>query len=103
MLSREKFRMSILQLSLEVVSHAKGLPLALKVWGSFLRNRDINEWRSAIEDMRINSKSEIHEKLKISYDGLETAEQYIFLDIACILRGEEKDYIMEILESCHLS
>ncbi|XP_060184679.1 TMV resistance protein N-like [Lycium barbarum] len=89
------------ELTLEVVSHAEGLPLALKVWGSFLRNRDINEWISAIKDMRINSEKEIHEKLKISYDGLGTTQQDIFLDIACFLRGEQTDYIMEILESCH--
>ncbi|WMV53179.1 hypothetical protein MTR67_046564 [Solanum verrucosum] len=88
-------------LSLEVVNHAKGLPLALKVWGSFLHKRDIIEWRSAIEQMKINSKSEIVEKLKISYDCLETIQQDIFLDIACFLRGNEKDYIMSILASCY--
>ncbi|XP_055828832.1 TMV resistance protein N-like isoform X2 [Solanum dulcamara] len=89
------------KLSLEVVSHAQGLPLALKVWGSFLHNRDITAWGSAIEQMKMNSKSEIVEKLKISYDGLETTQQDIFLDIACFLRGNAKDYIMSILESCY--
>ncbi|KAH0716078.1 hypothetical protein KY284_008983 [Solanum tuberosum] len=89
------------KLSLEVVNHAKGLPLALKVWGSFLHKRDIIEWRSAIEQMKINSKSEIVEKLKISYDCLETIQQDIFLDIACFLRGNKKDYIMSILASCY--
>ncbi|KAH0745164.1 hypothetical protein KY285_006821 [Solanum tuberosum] len=44
------------KLLLEVVNHAKGLPLALKVWGSFLHKRDITEWRSAIEQMKIKSK-----------------------------------------------
>ncbi|XP_049390124.1 TMV resistance protein N-like, partial [Solanum stenotomum] len=89
------------KLSLEVIHHAKGLPLALKVWGSFLHKRDIIEWRSAIEQMKIKSKSEIVEKLKISYDRLETIQQDIFLDIACFLRGDKKEDIMEILESCY--
>ncbi|KAH0711332.1 hypothetical protein KY289_007291 [Solanum tuberosum] len=89
------------KLLLEVVSHAKGLPLALKVWGSFLYKRDITEWKSAIEQMKIKSKSEIVEKLKISYDRLETIQQDIFLDIACFLRGNEEDYIMSILKSCY--
>ncbi|XP_075086746.1 TMV resistance protein N-like [Nicotiana tabacum] len=90
------------KLMLEVVSHAKGLPLALKVWGSFLHKRDITEWRSAIEQMKNNSNSEIVDKLKISYDGLEPIQQEIFLDIACFLRGiyQRKDEIMQILESC---
>ncbi|KAH0764474.1 hypothetical protein KY285_000345 [Solanum tuberosum] len=89
------------KLSLEVVRHAKGLPLALKVWGSFLHKRDITEWRSAIEEMKNNSNSEIVEKLRISYDRLETIQQDIFLDIACFFRGTAKDHIMQILESCY--
>ncbi|KAH0747736.1 hypothetical protein KY285_009393 [Solanum tuberosum] len=89
------------KLTLEVVGHANGLPLALKVWGSFLHNRDITAWRSAIEQMKMNSKSEIVEKLKISYDGLETIQRDVFLHIACFLRGQTKEYIMQILESCY--
>uniref|UniRef100_M1BF49 NL27 n=1 Tax=Solanum tuberosum TaxID=4113 RepID=M1BF49_SOLTU len=89
------------KLTLEVVCHANGLPLALKVWGSFLHNRDITAWRSAIEQMKMNSKSEIVEKLKISYDGLETIQRDVFLHIACFLRGQTKEYIMQILESCY--
>ncbi|XP_075080773.1 TMV resistance protein N-like [Nicotiana tabacum] len=90
------------ELSLKVVNYAKGLPLALKVWGSLLHNLGLTEWKSAIEHMKINSNSEIVEKLKISYDGLEPIQQEMFLDIACILRGEEKDYAMQVLESCHI-
>ncbi|KAH0745170.1 hypothetical protein KY285_006827 [Solanum tuberosum] len=89
------------KLTLEVVGHANGFPLALKVWGSFLHNRDITVWRSAIEQMKMNSKSEIVEKLKISYDGLETIQRDVFLHIACFLRGQTKEYIMQILESCY--
>nr|AKN63664.1 disease resistance protein N-like protein [Nicotiana paniculata] len=90
------------KLSLEVVNYAKGLPLALKVWGSLLHNLRLTEWRSAMEQMKNNSNSRIVEKLKISYDGLEPIQQEMFLDIACFLRGEEKDYILQILESCHI-
>ncbi|XP_075084644.1 TMV resistance protein N-like [Nicotiana tabacum] len=89
------------ELSLEVVNYAKGLPLALKVWGSLLHNLGLTEWKSAIEHMKINSNSEIVEKLKVSYDGLEPIQQEMFLDIACFLRGEEKNYFMYVLESCH--
>nr|XP_016506384.1 PREDICTED: TMV resistance protein N [Nicotiana tabacum] len=90
------------KLSLEVVNYAKGLPLALKVWGSLLHNLRLTEWKSAIEHMKNNSYSGIIDKLKISYDGLEPKQQEMFLDIACFLRGEEKDYILQILESCHI-
>ncbi|XP_009778705.1 TMV resistance protein N-like [Nicotiana tabacum] len=89
------------KLSLEVINHAKGLPLALKVWGSSLHKMDITVWKSAIEQMKNNPNSKIVQKLKISYDGLESMQQEIFLDIACFLRGEEKDYIMQVLKSCY--
>ncbi|OIT27720.1 PREDICTED: TMV resistance protein N-like [Nicotiana attenuata] len=89
------------ELSLEVVNYAKGLPLALKVWGSLLHNLGLTEWKSAIEHMKINSNSKIVEKLKISYDGLEPIQQKMFLDIACFFRGRYKGYAMQILESCH--
>ncbi|XP_060186663.1 TMV resistance protein N-like [Lycium barbarum] len=88
------------ELTLEVVNHAKGLPLALKVWGSFLHKRDITEWRSAINRIKKNSSSKIVESLKVSYDGLEREEQEIFLDIACFLRGRKKFEIMQIFENC---
>ncbi|KAG5598771.1 hypothetical protein H5410_030141 [Solanum commersonii] len=54
----------------DVVKHAKGLPLALKVWGSLLYNKDLSRW------------------------------QKIFLDMACFFRGYTKREVMRILESC---
>ncbi|KAH0775538.1 hypothetical protein KY290_006949 [Solanum tuberosum] len=86
--------------SLEVLNHAKGLPLALKVWGSLLHNRGIDEWKRIVDKIKKNSSLEIVEKLKISYDGLEPEEQTIFLDIACFFRGFKKEEVMQILESC---
>ena len=42
----------------------------------------------------------IQEVLKVSYDGLNDKEKNIFLDIACFFKGEDKDYVMEILDGC---
>ncbi|KAH0716076.1 hypothetical protein KY284_008981 [Solanum tuberosum] len=86
-------------LTLKIVSLAKGHPLALKVWGSSLHRMDITEWESALVRIKKNSDVEITENLKISYDGLEPEEQKIFLDIACFFRGIEKEKIMQVLES----
>ncbi|WMV59847.1 hypothetical protein MTR67_053232 [Solanum verrucosum] len=88
-------------LTLEIVSLAKGIPLALKVWGSSLHRMDITEWESALVRIKKNSDVEITENLKISYDGLEPEEQEIFLDIACFFRGIEKEKVMQVLESCY--
>ncbi|KAL3355261.1 hypothetical protein AABB24_019372 [Solanum stoloniferum] len=86
--------------SLEVVHHAKGLPLTLKVWGSLLHRKGLTQWRRTVDKIKENSSLEIVEKLKICYDGLEPIEQHIFLDIACFFRGDEKKKVMQILKSC---
>ncbi|PHT31175.1 hypothetical protein CQW23_27512 [Capsicum baccatum] len=57
--------------SLEVVNHAKGLPLALKVRGSLFHGKGLTQWRRIVDKIKDKSTSEIVEKIKISYDGLE--------------------------------
>ncbi|KAH0745203.1 hypothetical protein KY285_006860 [Solanum tuberosum] len=86
-------------LTLKIVSLAKGHPLALKVWGTSLHRMDITEWESALVRIKKNSDVEITENLKLSYDGLEPEEHEIFLDIACFFRGIEKEKVMQVLES----
>lgn len=44
-------------LMLEMVSHAKGHPLALKVWGSLLHGKGVIVWKSALDRMKKNSGS----------------------------------------------
>ncbi|XVF70307.1 hypothetical protein PTKIN_Ptkin11bG0151100 [Pterospermum kingtungense] len=89
-----------IQLSKHVIEYADGLPLALEVLGSFLCGRDATQWRSAIERLKRDSNKEIHDRLLISFDGLEETEKNIFLDIACFLRGEDKDFVLKVLEGC---
>ncbi|CAH1431571.1 unnamed protein product [Lactuca virosa] len=87
-------------LSKEVVSYAGGLPLALTVLGSFLCDKNIHEWRSALARLKEIPDTEILEKLKISFDGLKPVEKDLFLDIACFHRWEDKDKAMKILDEC---
>lgn len=72
------------QFSYRVVQYAGGLPLALKVLGSFLRGRSMKQWRSALDALQDIPSEEIISKLKISYDGLGDAEKQVFLDLACL-------------------
>ncbi|KAF3665504.1 putative MLP-like protein 34-like [Capsicum annuum] len=85
--------------SLKVVNHAKGLPLALKVWGSLFHWKDLTQWRRIVDKIKEKSTSEIVEKLKISYDGLEFEQQKMFLYMACFFRGYLKSHVLRILES----
>ncbi|GJZ51303.1 Toll/interleukin-1 receptor domain-containing protein [Tanacetum coccineum] len=89
------------KLSLQVVSYADGHPLALKVLGSFLNDKDAKVWMSTMDRLRDILESEIVDKLKISYDGLKPIEKELFLDISCFFRGEWKSRTMEIFDACH--
>ncbi|KAB2006490.1 hypothetical protein ES319_D11G349300v1 [Gossypium barbadense] len=89
-----------IELSYHVVKYAGGLPLALEILGCFLCGRDATQWRSAIERLKRDSNKEILDKLRISFDGLEEREKNIFLDIACFFNGEEKDFVMKVLDGC---
>ncbi|KAL4557560.1 hypothetical protein LXL04_035743 [Taraxacum kok-saghyz] len=88
------------QLSKDVVSYAGGLPLALTVLGSFLCDKEINEWKSALARLKNIPDTDIVEKLKISFDGLKAVEKELFLDIACFFRRVNKNMAMKILKAC---
>ncbi|CAN6580151.1 unnamed protein product [Malus baccata var. baccata] len=89
-----------LELSKKVVSYCGGLPLALKVLGSFLFGRPITEWQSYLEKLKRIPEREIIEKLKISFDGLDYNQKNIFLYIFCCFIGLEKDHVTKILDEC---
>ncbi|MED6133128.1 hypothetical protein PIB30_025604 [Stylosanthes scabra] len=82
-----------------VLSYAGGLPLALQVIGSNLYNRSINEWKSALDKYERIPNKEIHEILKVSYDGLEEDEKNIFLDIACFFNKYKLSYVKSMLHA----
>ena len=86
-------------LSRDFVNYAKGLPLALKVLGSLLFDKKIDEWNSALDKLKVELDEKILDVLKISYDGLTNTQKELFLDIACFFKGENKDCIREILKS----
>ncbi|GKB43128.1 disease resistance TIR-NBS-LRR class family protein [Tanacetum coccineum] len=88
------------ELSRKVVRHAAGLPLTIKVFGSFLCGKDKLEWVDAIDRLKRIPLKETLEKLELSFIGLEDDYKEIFLDIACILKGESKNDAIRILESC---
>ncbi|KAG4967943.1 hypothetical protein JHK87_033594 [Glycine soja] len=73
----------------DVLKYVNGLPLAIKVLGSFLFDRDVFEWRSALTRMKEIPSKDIMDVLRISFDGLETTEKEIFLDIACFFSSDQ--------------
>ena len=89
------------ELSQEIISYASGLPLALKVLGSFLFHRSIDAWKCAIRRLKESPEREILDILQISYDGLKEREKQIFLDIACFFNRKCEDYVVNILQTLY--
>ena len=85
-------------LTYAVLRYANGLPLAIKVLGSFLYGRNVSEWRSALARLRENPKTDIMDVLRISFDGLEDTEKGIFLDIACFFNGQNEAHVKKVLD-----
>ena len=90
------------EFSKEVIYYAGGLPLALKVLGSFLSNKSTNEWEGALEKLRVIPQDEIQKKLMVSFHSLSDTQRELFLDIACFFVGMEKGYAFKILQDSNL-
>ncbi|XP_028751266.1 uncharacterized protein LOC114711083 [Neltuma alba] len=92
-----------IEISRRVVFYSGGLPLALEILGSHLFDREIEFWEDVLKKLQQIPDGQIHEKLKISYDGLsDNTEKDVFLDICCFLVGKDRSYAVEILNGCRL-
>ncbi|XP_044470554.1 disease resistance protein RUN1-like [Mangifera indica] len=89
-------------LASSVVEHAKGVPLALKVLGSYLFDRDKERMESALANLKTHTHGSIQKVLKVSYDGLHDKEKDVFLDIACFFKGYKRDLLEAILNANNL-
>ncbi|KDP45571.1 hypothetical protein JCGZ_17178 [Jatropha curcas] len=92
-----------IQLSERVLNYAKAVPLALKVLGSHLCKRSPKEWESVLDKLKQFPDSKIQKILEVSYDTLEQNEKDIFLDVACFFKGQDKDWVEDILNGCGLA
>ncbi|GAU35107.1 hypothetical protein TSUD_162120 [Trifolium subterraneum] len=86
----------------KVLKYAQGLPLAIRVMGSFLYNRNTTQWRATLKGLENNPDSGIMKVLQSSFEGLELREKEIFLHVACFFEGERDDYVRRILDACGL-
>ncbi|XP_008223836.1 PREDICTED: TMV resistance protein N-like [Prunus mume] len=93
-----------LDLSRRVIRYCQGLPLALRVVGSFLIKRTALEWESQLERLERSPHEAITKILRISFDGLpDRTDRNIFLDISCFFIGMNRDYVTQILDGCGFS
>ena len=90
---------NFVNLSMVFLNYAEGLPLALKVLGSLLFDKTMDEWKGALNSLKAEFGKNIMPILQISYDGLTSTQKGLFLDIACFFKGENKDRIEDVLQS----
>ncbi|XP_054783916.1 disease resistance-like protein DSC1 isoform X2 [Prosopis cineraria] len=95
--------MEWIELSRKVISYAKGIPLALKVLGSFLYSKSKEEWESQLEKLNKMPHAKIQDVMRLSYDKLDREEKNIFLYIACFLKGYKSQQIIVLLNACGFS
>ncbi|XP_010439693.1 PREDICTED: disease resistance-like protein CSA1 isoform X2 [Camelina sativa] len=91
-----------MDLSNKFVDYSKGHPLALKLLGSDLCQRDKLYWIRKLERLQKRPDGKIQEVLKMSYEELCPEEQSIFLDVACFFRSEKLDFVSRILSTYHI-
>jgi hypothetical protein len=80
---------------MNILKTCGGLPLSLKVLGSFLCNtKELEMWEGALSKLKSgksltggNDNEELWSVLKISYENLDKQNQNMFLDITCFFGG----------------
>ncbi|KAH6557917.1 hypothetical protein KP509_1Z086200 [Ceratopteris richardii] len=98
---RPKPPVELEEVSERAIEACDGLPLALKVVGSYLYNvSDKSSWEEKLTYLQKN-KREIFDVLRISFDGLENDEKEAFLDICCFMIDEEEDLACAVLNACY--
>ncbi|KAL4576730.1 hypothetical protein LXL04_012829 [Taraxacum kok-saghyz] len=75
------------ELSRHVVRYVDGLPLTIKVLGSFLCCKNKLEWEETLAKLEIIPLKETQKVLELSYTSLEDDYKEMFLDVATILKG----------------
>ena len=79
-----------------VVAYLGGLPLALKVLGSFLFGRSLQKWNFALGKLKRIPNDQVQKRLRISFDALSNdTERDTFLDISCFFIGMDKTMLFK--------
>ncbi|GJY89191.1 NB-ARC domains-containing protein, partial [Tanacetum coccineum] len=59
--------------------------------------------KSELDRLQTHPNSEILQKLRPSFDSLASDQKRMFLDIACVFIGENKDFAASVLDNSHCS
>ncbi|CAD5333991.1 unnamed protein product [Arabidopsis thaliana] len=91
-------KVDFMKLSDEFVHYARGHPLALKILGRELNEKNMKHWETKLKILAQSPTTYIGEVVQVSYDELSLAQKDAFLDIACF-RSQDVDYVESLLVS----
>ena len=97
--SEGKLRRDLDYLARNIVAYCRGVPLALKLLGSFLCDRTLDEWERISSKLNRTPMYHVEGILDICFDGLEATEKEIFLELCCFYIGKERGYASDILNA----
>ncbi|XP_052622781.1 disease resistance protein RPV1 [Lactuca sativa] len=87
--------------SRKLVKYCEGHPMALKILGRSLHNRDVTYWDGYIDRLKKENYSPINTVLRMSFDSLPLEnDKELFKHIACIFVGMDRYVTITILEAC---
>ncbi|XP_010492763.1 PREDICTED: protein DA1-related 4-like isoform X2 [Camelina sativa] len=88
-----------MELSTKVIDYANGNPLALCIYGRELKEKK-SELEAAFLKLKQFPPKKFQDRLKSVYSALGDNERDIFLDIVCFFKGENVDYVVQLLNGC---
>ncbi|KAL8090847.1 hypothetical protein AgCh_040060 [Apium graveolens] len=100
----DKLSKKFTELSKVILKRARGLPLALKIFGSNMLNKPEEDWKWFIDRLNRAPIDDIEKKLLVSFDALKPIDpvlQEIFMDVACFYIGQEIEPVVKIMETCY--
>ncbi|XP_071718532.1 disease resistance protein RUN1-like [Rutidosis leptorrhynchoides] len=103
----EEFKDGYKVVSEEILKYCEGHPLALKVLGSNLYNRDLSYWEGCIKELKKGPEgpvSRVNNILKMSFDSLESQnDKDLFKYIACYFDETYRPFVEIILQACNIN
>ena len=89
-----------ISLSRCMVDYCKGIPVALEVLGALLFRKEKFEWECVLQMLEKQPNKQIQNVLMRGFHRSEYREKAIFLDVACFFKGQNLDFVLEILNAC---
>ena len=89
-------------LAIRVTELCGNLPLGLRVVGSPLRGKSVDEWEVMVHRLEASLDGDLLRVLSIEYESLHYKYQALFLYIAIFFNNKNEAYVKVIIGSCNL-